>query len=52
MRLLDRDGNVVAESMTDEMGKRLSLEDVAAGGIYGIAVAPPGTAEQAPTLTL
>lgn len=52
MRLLDREGNVLAEGVPDEMGERLSLSDVAANDIYGIAVTPQDSLAQPPTLAL
>lgn len=52
MKLLDREGNVLAEGATDDMGERLTLSDTVANGIYGIEVAPQGSGLQAPALAL
>ena len=52
MRLLDREGKVLAEGTSDEMGERLSLASTAVNGIYGIAVSPQSAVEQPPTLAL
>jgi hypothetical protein len=52
LRLLDQEGNVLAESVEDELGARLSLAAATTNKIYGIAVEPRGVAAQPPALAL
>ena len=52
LRLLDLEGNVLAESVEDELGARLSFAAATENKIYGIAVEPRGVAAQQPTLAL